>query len=184
MPPPVEILTKQLNYKCFQKPDKRGKPLVAEQKAVTKEGESADMNNSKADQIFLNDSFKLEVQQSNTRVKLPIKAINVSRSPYDDPGLTSLPTKVSDIKKGDRPNISMKQESTVIEHKTNINMTQNKGIPTKEQKTTNPMIKSTVIKPNNNMKKIETEKNLDRSKSPLSNGRPQVVLSKNGFKRI
>lgn len=181
LPPQVEILTKQLNYKCLQKPDKKGKPAVVAHKTINRdmspEAQDNIQPNGQPGDIFLNDSFRQENGSLQKSSKSPIQAVNVSRSPYEDIGLRDLPNKISDIRRGERFNESIKKESLAVVKKSQVPT--NNAMPLKETKPVNPLSKSTVIKTINSGRKIEpVKKQLTRDKSPLAVNGAKSPLSK------
>lgn len=169
MPPTVEILTKQMNYKYLQKPDKRGKPNVAVPKAQPRLVDSTSVMDN-TDYVFANESFKNE--PVSAKQKMPIKATNVSRSPYEDPNLMSMANKISEVKRADKPNGQVKVESLLRDQKMSGTNEKGKAMPLKESKVGAPL-KGNTVKSINSIRKVEVERFSNvRDKSPVVRATP------------
>jgi len=165
----------------MQKPDKKGRPLTNVQKSNLRDKSAdnvSDITDNRANEIFMNNSFKQEVKISNGQSKSPIRAINVSRSPYDDPGLIDLPNKISVINRENKPKISTLRASMTVESKALVPEYSN-ALPVKKANTPTVLTKSKVIKSMHlNSKLVPDKLSNNRSKSPLINNSSNVGLSK------
>ena len=154
------------------KPDKKGRPMTKSCAPTSRNRSPEEKRNVAAEKepgnIFISASFNQDAKPDKEDTDPTIRAINVSRSPYDDPMLAKLPNKISNIKKANNLIFNGKQDSKTSEARKPDLVAQSVSLPTKESKSNNRNSKNKAIKNSNNGKPdVKSKKPVARSKSPV-----------------
>lgn len=163
LPPQTELLTKQLNYKSMQRPDKKGKPIMVHSKAAMDERD----NEMDSDIIEYTKVGSLDVNRTLNTTKNAngdIRTNNVSRPANQDANIIEITRNISGIK----PKVNVTQSE--VEDISLLNQTRNTKTPNAKDG------RSKVVTGKTEVNKTHSKTDIDGDKKLV--GKSEVELGK------